>query len=394
VTAYNDSSTTYDAFGVGYGGFTVSPALNYSVVLRDFVDAANGNFAPGAPIVFIDSPTNLAWTEYVNEPGEAFFTISQSDAKAAILADLADLINRRVHMEVLRNGEKVWGGWLGEIDETTSDIVFYGYSYLSGYYDLLTSWNVSWTGQTVREIFRDVFDAAKAKADSRVGWITRDVLEYPVTTSDGSTSITMPKYRASFKRTLSIFKELAAYSISDTTNHVIFEVTPEGRFNLYKNQKRTVSDVRAAFGHGQVRSFRRIRRPIHRRSVLKVVGTSPTDVNLQTSVTDTALQNQMGTSEEPVYLSFVRDSNELTRVANMRAQRASRVESDLFLSFYRDTIIPFRAAGCPYRLGDLIAPDIDHGITALTGESKVIVGQQVIYSGMRENVRLLLGDTL
>lgn len=394
TTTYNHSGTLYDAPGVGYGGFTVAPATTYSVVLRDFVNAAGGDFSPGAPIVFIDSPTNLAWCEYVNEVGEAFFTISQSDAKAGILADLDDLVNRRVHMEVLRNGEKVWGGWLGEIDETTSDIVFYGYSYLSGFHDLLSNWNVTWTGQTVSAIIIDAFDNIAQKTDSRVGWMTRDTIENPVTTSDGSTGITLPKYRANFKRVLSIFKEMAAYAISDTTNHVIFEVTPEGRFNFYKNRKRTVSDVRAAFGSGQVRSFRRIRRPVNRRSSLRVAGASPTDVNLQTIVSDSTLQDQMGVSEEPIFLSFVRDSDELTRVAALRLARATRVEADLYLSFYRDAIIPFRAAGSPYRLGDLIDPEIDHGITAMSGSQKVITGQQVIYVGNRENVRLLLGDTL
>jgi hypothetical protein len=395
VTTYNDPATTYDGIGVGYGGFTVSPALSYSVVFRDFTNGSVGSdYSPGAVIAFIDSPTNLAWSEYINEVGEAFFTISQSDAKAAILADLGDLINRRVHMEVLRNGEKVWGGWLGEIDETTNDVVFYGYSYLSGFYDILTDWNQSYTNQSIADLFTTFLGVALDKDRSRVHWFTQGTIEGAVTTSGGSTSLTLPLYRASYKRVLSAFKELVTYAISDTTNHVIFEVTPDGVFNQWSNRKRTVSDVRVAFGHGQVRSFRRIRRPVHRRTGIRSVGASPTSVNLQGFAEDGTLTALMGRSEEPVFFSFVRDADEVTRVTKLRTERANRVDNDLFLSFYRDSIVPFRATGAPYRLGDLIAPEIDHGVTALTGESKVIAGQQVVYTGRRENVRLLLGDRL
>lgn len=394
IVTYDSATTLYDDPQVGYGGFTVAPALGYSVVLRDFVDAAGGDFSPGPVIAFIDQPHNLAWSEYINEVGEAFFTISQRDAKAALLSSIEDLINRRVHMEVLRNGEKVWGGWLGEVDENTDDLIIYGYSYLSGFFDLVTAWDTSWTGQTVATIVSDVLNTAKTKADSRVHWITRGNIEAPVTTSGGSTAITMPLYRAPLKRILQVFKEMAAYSISDTTNHVVFEVTPDGYFNLWKHRYAENNNVGTSYPHGYVRSYRRIRRPVSRRSKLYSVGTSPTDVNLQDNESDATLINQMGLSEEPIYFSFIRDSNELDRVTKLRLARAKRVDTQLFLSFYRDTIVPFRATGATYKLGDMVYPKIDNGATVISETQRMVAGQQVVWSGKRENVRLLLGDRL
>lgn len=397
MITYNESGVTYDEPLQLYGGAVQGDFFRraeYSVVLRDFVDAANGDFRPGDVIAFIDNPYFLAWTEYVNEVGEAFFSLSQDDPKAVLLADLADLVNRRVHMQIYRNGTIVWGGWLGEIDETSNDVVFYGYSYLSGFYDLLTEWNQEWDGKEVTFIFRDLFDDARNKESSRVHWFSRGTTETLVTTSGGSTALELPKYRASFKRILTAWKELAAYAISDTTNHVIFEITPTGRFNLFKNRKSSVNNVKASFGHGYVRSFRRIRRPVHRRSVVYGVGSSPTDVNLQTTQESATLLAQMGRSEEPLYFSFVRDATELSRVTLLRKNRAIRVDAELFVSFYRDRIVPFRASSNPdYKLGDLIQVELDHGSASIT-EEKVVLGQQVVYHRKSENVRLLLGDRL
>jgi hypothetical protein len=66
----------------------------------------------------------------------------------------------------------------------------------------------------------------------------------------------------------------------------------------------------------------------------------------------------------------------------------------LYLSFYRDTLVPFRAAGEDYRIGDIINPEFEHGTSFVSTDNKMIAGQQVIYTGKRENVRILLADRL
>lgn len=366
----------------------------YSVVIRGFTDAANDDFSPGAPVLFIDNPTNLAWTEYVNEVGESFVTLSKKDRKTADFFTIAStVIGHRYHYEVWRDGEQVWGGWIGETDETETDVIIYAYSYLSGFFDLLTEYDRKWTAQNVSTIVQDALNLAQTKTESRVHWITDGLIQNPWTDDTQTVGITMALYRAPYKRILSVFKEMAAYSISDTTNHVIFEVTPSGQFNFRRDRKSTISNVRSSV-FGNVRSYRRILRPVHRRNVIYAVGTSPTDVNLNTTVTHTALKQAMGRSEEPIYLSFVRDATELSRVASLRRARATRVDNDLFVSFNRNSVVPYRATGQAWQIGDLI----DIGIPTNTGgvgtEQKVVAGQQVVFHRKMENVRILLADRL
>lgn len=367
--------------------------IDYQVVVRGFNNAAGGDFSPGAIIAIVDNPTNLAWTEYVNEVGEAFWTLAQKDPKVALLLTTEALLNYRPHVQIYRNEELVWAGWLGEVDENDTDIIFYAYSYLSGFYDLLEHYNAKWTGQTVATIVEAAFDQAQALTDSRVAWFTQGTIENPVTTSGGATGIIVPLYRAPYKRILSVFREMAALSISDTTNHVIFEVTPAGVFNFWKNRKATVQDTRSSYGGGMVRSFRRIRRPVQRRNQLYAVGTSPTSVNLNVTATDTTERDTWGLSQEPLYFSFVKDAQELTRVTNLRLKRAVRTDTDLYLSYHKNATIPYPATSYTYRPGDVVAVDINHGATRIS-ESKVIMGQQVVYARAAENVRYLLGDTL
>lgn len=371
----------------------VARNLEYSVMIRDFLNAASDDFSPGEVLLFIDNPSNLAWTEYVNEVGEAFFTISQKDFKSSLLGSYEQKLSYRPFVEIYRGNDLVWGGWLGEIDETETDAIFYAYSYLSGFFDIVTDFDKEWVNSSVSTIVNEALTIAKTKVESRVHWIADGTIENTWTTSGGPTGILLPFYRAPYKRILSVWKEMAAYSISDTTNHVIFEVTPSGTFNFWRNRKTTKDSVMASFGYGRIRSYRRIRRPVARRNALRAVGTSPTDVNLNDTEINVSLKAAMGLSEEPIYFSFVRDSDELDRVTKARLARAARVDTDLYVSFNRNSVTPYRATNADYILGDLITITLTNGVSNIT-ETKVVLGQQVVYTRMAENVRLLLADQL
>lgn len=364
-------------------------SLDYTVVLRSFADTTN--FGLGNTAVIIENPHYLAWTEYSNDVAEAFFTISQEDPKAVAIQSLIDI---RGHMEVYRGGEKVWGGWLGESDENGTDVIVYAYNYNSGLYDLLTDWNQIWTGQQVDTIITNLWDRARTGlTGSRVRWMTTGTIETPVTTSGGGTPLVLPFYRAYFKRILDGMKELTAYAISDTTNKVNFEITPAGVFNLWKNRGSSMTDIRWRLGDGKVRSFRRLRVPVDRRSKVYGVGSSPLDLTLRDTETNATLVSSMGLSEEPVYMTWVRDATELARVTKLRLQRAGRVDTDLFVSFYGGVITPFRATGADYNLLDTATFQINKGMSVVA-EDKIIVGQQVIFYRNVENVRVLLADRL
>lgn len=362
----------------------------YTVVVRAFADTTT--FGPGDVVLMMDDIHNLAWTEYINDVGEAFFTVSQSDEKIHALREYIDI---GAHLEIRRNGTLVWAGWLGEADETYEDAIIYGYSYVSGLYTTLSTWGQEWTATGVHTIMDALWDAAVAKTKSRIGWMTVGTVQDLRTTSGGATTLEMPLYKIYYKRVLDAFKELAAYAISDTTNRVAFEVTPAGVFNLWRSRGNDLNDLRWRMGEGGlIRGYRRIRMPVDRRSNLLAVGSSPNDVELQYEAANTTLRDSMGRTEEPVFLQWARDQAELERVLKLRLSRAGRVDTDLLIMLHSDSIVPFRASGQDYQLGDQITVYLNRGLSRNTSDTKLIVGQQVVYTQMSENVRLLLADRL
>lgn len=368
----------------------MSKTLDYHVVISGWADTTD--FGIGSTVAYIANPTNLAWTEYINDVGECFFTLSQTDS---MIPKLRNDLNQMRHMRIYRNGQLVWGGWLGETDETPEDVIIYGYNYLSGLYMLHSDWNQEWTNENVGDIISDLWTRANSGiTGSRMGWMGTGTIQNPVTTSGGAVDLTLPLYKVYYKRILSAMQELVAYSISDTTNHVVFEITPGGTFNLWKDLGSSLSNVTFAYGDGAIRHYRRLRVPIDRRTALLAVGSSPIGATLREEVTAAANISAYGRLEEAIYFSWVKNSTQLGRVARARLQRAKRIDTDLLVTFDRDAIIPARATDSLIALGDDITIDLPKGISSTGSETKMIVGQQVVVTRGSENVRLLLADAL
>lgn len=363
-------------------------AASYTVVVEDFADTTT--FGPGATIAVIENATNIGWSEYINEVGEAFFTMSQEDAKVSLLSSA---VNLGKHLLIYRNGTLVWGGWLGEADENMHDVVFTAYNYLSGFYHYIMPWGQEWTGQNASKIIEDTFDNAKAKTKSKVGWLTKGTIENYWVESGGPTTLQLPLYRAPYKRALTVFREITAYAISDTTNRARFVVTPAGVFNVYRNDKTSLNDVRWRLGDGKVRNYQRIRLPVDRRNEILAVGQSPKDTTMRYTSTNTTNRDAAGLKQEPIFFSWIKNATELQRVTKIRAKRAVRVDTDLYLSFFKDTVVPFRAGSDKdYSIGDEVTVSLSRGLTSMSSEIKNVVGQQIIFSGGNEYVRVLLQD--
>jgi hypothetical protein len=361
----------------------------YQVVIQDFADTTT--FGPGSVIAILENATNVGWSEYINEVSEAFFTMSQEDAKIALLTQAVD---SGKHCRIYRDGTLVWGGWLGEADENLDDVVFTAYSYISGFYHYVQDWDKEWTGEEAAVIIGQSFDHAKNLTKSRVGWMVKNTVQNLWVESGGPTTLELPLYRAPYKRILSIFREITAYAISDTSNRVKFFCQPDGDFFLLRNDTTLLTDVRWKLGDGKVRSYQRIRLPVDRRNQILAVGTSPKDTLMRKIITKTANRDAVGLKQEPIYMSWVKNESELDRVANLRATRAVRVDTDLFLTFFKDTVIPYRAADQDFQIGDETTINLSRGASSIVNEIKVIVGQQVIYMNGCEYVRVLLQDRI
>lgn len=369
-------------------GLRLMSQPQYRLRLRE---ADTSNFrAPGDILLELDRAKNIGHSEYINDVGEAFFTLTQGDPKAE---EVASLVDDLVHLQIYRDEDLVWAGWLGETDETETDVIFYAYSYAAALFWLHTDWNESYAGDQVDTIVTSLWTRAKSDlADTALRWITNGDIEAPVTTSGGATEIVIPDYTVNYKRILFALQELAAMSAGDTTNRVAFAITPAGQFNFWKNVGEDRTDVLWEYG-GDVAAYRRIRTPMDSRNVVLGVGSSPRDIVLRRTDTSPTNITAKSRKEEAVFYSWIRDEDEVERVNKLRLKRALREDNQLALTFHPGRVIPAQATGASYAIGDMVPVRISNGATQLDA-SKLVVGQQVIFNRGVEIVRAIVQDSL
>lgn len=374
-------------------------APTYHVVVKSCTSYSPIDLTPGDVEVVFQRPTNIGWNRIVGNIPMMFFTLSQDDpeARAALAKTTANLFGYDadtaipVHFLLYRNDELVWAG-IGplEIDETSTDMVVYAYGYEAALYWTLSGWNDEWTDDQIDTIVEDAFDTGAAKSNSMLAWLTKGTIEAPVTTSGGSTAISLPSYKANYKRLLFLFRELAAYSASDTTNRVWFEITPAGTFNFWKDKGATKAYPILSYPSGNILDFRRYRMPVDMRTKLYGVGSSPRDVSLRVTAEDTDMSESRGLREDSIYMQWVRDSDELSRVTKRRLKKAKRVDRQITLTMAPNAIPPIGATDGFEMMADY--PIYIKKGSVQTSTSKMLVGNQVAFLSGREYVRPIFQD--
>lgn len=345
---------------------------------------------PGTTLVEFENAKHVGWSEYINDVGEAFWTITQGDPKLNVLTD--DLLDSGLHVLIYRSGTLVWAGWIGETDETETDVIFYAYSYVAGLFWMHSDWNHLWTGKNLATISDDLIDRAVALSQSALEWITIGTIQAPATTSGGSTAILIPEYRINYKRILFALQEIAAMAASDTTNRVVFEITPEGVFNFWARHGTTRTDQMWEYG-GNVSAYRRLRTPMDRRNVVLGVGSSPRDIVVRNTQDDVPDRMANSRREEAVFYSWVRDEEEIERVNKLRLARGLRTDNVLHLTFLPGRVSPARSADASFGMADLVPVRIYNGNTQIN-EQKLVTGQQVVFSRGAEHLRAFVQDRL
>ena len=357
---------------------------------------SGSTFAVGDVLAEFENVKNIGYAEYLNDVGEAFFTLNQDDAKL----DGVRTYEGTAHVKILRNGETVWRGILSEHEATADDVVFYAYGYEGPLFWLQTDWNQTWKNAQIDTIVSALWTRAKTDLTySQLGFATTGTIQAPVTTSGGSTAIVLPLYKAYYKRILFALKELTAISTSDTTNVCFFETTYTNTatdnavtFNFWKNRS---TDRAIVLEYGvNVRNFEERYVPIMGRNDILGVGSGARNQLYRvrdTQQTGTFGYESFGRRQEPVYLSWVRDEDDLTRVIALRAARALRSDVDVSLYMVPDALRPWRATSSGYALGDRVRVRIDKGVTQID-KLMMVVGEQVFATRGHEVVIPLMQE--
>lgn len=348
------------------------------------------DFGPDQLIASFENAKNIGWANWLNEVPQAFFTLHTKDPKVALIRSYKG----KSHVKIYRDDELVWSGLWLEHDANPVDTILYAYGHLAGLYWTLTDWDTEWADKGIDDIVTDVWTRAKTTlTNTNLKWVTTGTIEAPVTTSGGSTAISIPSYKVFFKRILFVLKELAALGISDTTNTVVFEITPDGTFNFWKNRGADKSSVVYRYGDGKVANYSDISLLANYRNDIQAVGASPNDPTLRWESENLTAEAAYGRRQEPIFFSYVRDETELKRATGIRAAKALRTDQAIGLSFFPNAIVPPGATDADFRLSDRVKVMIDDGLTNIN-KLMMVTGSQVIFTRGVEYTKLRLQDTL
>lgn len=369
----------------------------YRVLVYD-VDGTS-SFGVGSLIADFENAKNVGWAKYLNDVGEAYFTINQDDTKLDATLRSKEGV---AHVKIMRDTEVVWRGFLGEHEATSKDVVFYCYGYESALYWLQTDWNQTWTTAQIDTIITALVARFRTGLTySQLGFVTSGTIQAPVTTSGGSTPISLPSYKAYYKRLLFALKELAAVSASDTTNTPYFEFAYTSTqtdnavtFNFWKNKSSDRTDMKWEFPNGTVQDFVDRYAPILLRNDVFGVGSGAHNQlfrSEQATASGTLGYQTIGRRMEPIYLTWVRDQTDLDRVTKLRQAKAMRSDTDLVLKMQPDSVPPIGTSAGGYALGDRIPVKLTTGITQID-KLMLLVGQQVVSLRGTEKVYPFLAD--
>ena len=365
-------------------------SVTYRVQLFAFTNTS-GNTGIGTLLAEFENARNIGYADYLNDVPEAFVTLLQDDPKIALIRGYEG----RCHVRIWRNDDIVWTGWGAmETDANTEDVILYCFGYLAGLWWTTSGWNISYANSQIDTIVSAMWTRAKTTlTDSTLAFVTTGTIQAPVTTSGGAVAIVLPLYKMYEKRLLFCFRELAAISMSDTTNTVVFEITHSATptFNFWKLRGTARPTLKWEYGGKYVQGYHDYKMAVNHRNDILAVGSSPTNPDLRVSGYDATDGDTWGRRQEPLYMSWVRDALELERAADFRTARSLRVDTDLSLKFYPNTVSPPGATDCIWRLSDSIPVKVVKGITNIN-KSMLVTGVQVLWVDGDERVNVLLQD--
>jgi hypothetical protein len=372
---------------------------SYRVQLWDFAS----DYSTNQMIAEIHNPKNLAYGQYLNDIGEAFFTIAQRDLKANLEAYVG-----KAHVFIIRydgtNEDVVWRGILSEHDANDIDVILYAYTYEHYLFSLHSPKKKKWKGTqiagTVTRPMNYLWQHAKDEPNSPVQWITTGTIQSPWTDDNQDTAIVLNSYKVSWKPILTCFRELNAIALSDTGNISFFEIDfptdptdHSATFNYWKDNSTDVTDLKITYPNNVLDWSDRFT-PVMLRNKTFAMGSGPRGqlyyYNYGIGQGDYG-RIAFGMHSQNLYLSWVRDRAELSRVTKRRTNLARRENANLYVRLYPDSTPPYRATTATWELGDFFTVDVRHGATQIN-KLLLFIGEQVVFANGREYVQPMLED--
>jgi hypothetical protein len=364
----------------------------------------DSDFSTNNLIAEFENPKNLGYGSYLNDIGEAFFTINQRDAKANIRAS-----EGKAHLFIIRYGEGnedvVWRGIMGEHDAIDEDVIFYAYGYEHYFFTIHTGWKKKWrqtqiAGADGRPVDYLWTRATTGQNDSPLQWVTKGTLESPWTTDAQDTALVLNRYQVNWKPIHRALKELTAIATSDTRNMCFYEIDfptdptdHSATFNFWRDNSTDQNDLRLEYPNNILDWSDRYT-PVLKRNKTFGVGKGPRGqlYRYQWGQGKSPFGRlQFGMHSQNLYLSWVRDRAELGRIVKRRTQLGLREDTDVWVRCHPGTVPPWRSTSATWHLGDTVWTKIQHGSTNIS-KRMYLMGEQVVFANGREYVQPMLED--
>lgn len=372
---------------------------SYRAQLWDF----DTDYSTNQMVAEFHNPKNIGYGSYLGDIGEAFFTIAQRDLKA----DVEQYIGK-AHLFIIRNDgtneDVVWRGIVSEHDANDIDVIFYAYTYEHYLFSMHSPKKKKWKSIRVAGAADRPMDYlwqhAKDEPNSPVQWITTGTTQAPWTDNAQDTAIVLNSYEVSWKPILTCMRELNAIALSDTSNIAYFEidypVSPtdhSATFNYWRDKTTDVTDFKLNYPNVVLDWSDRFA-PVLLRNKTFAMASGPRGqlyyYNYGMGQGDYG-RIAFGMHSQNLYLSWVRDRDELIRVTKRRTNLARRENANLYVRMFPDRIPPWRSTGATWRLGDFLSVDIRHGATQVN-KLLMLIGEQVVFANGREYVQPMLED--
>jgi hypothetical protein len=257
--------------GSGVDLFRGTQKINNQTVYRVILWDMTSTKARNKIKAIIHDAKNVGVSSYLNEAGEAFFTLPYNHPQ------ITECVPLERHYRVDRFDEEdgryitLGQGILEDFEATKDETVFYGIDYMGVLAKTMTvpttTATVTYTNQTFRTIYIDQMTAARNVTDSRLrfitfqngsGWSPNTTPTVPFVNNSTGTNYTIFTAGESRGRFLT---NLANIAMSGTTNKIVFGNPLESETELYNtffcdmNFSPTVNnDIVLEFG-GNVKAF-------------------------------------------------------------------------------------------------------------------------------------------
>lgn len=350
----------------------------HDIQMHAIVYEAASDGGPGSPkFELTPDMLNVVWSQALNYPGQAAFSMTRFNPKLADFEYMKDHI--KLFREDSRGIETVFAGKLVKPQEGTRDSIISCWDYVAFLQRSRTGFRTLYPDTQIDAVVSAEWGLAKAADKSLFEFVTTGTIEAPLALDAVTPIKTNSQFGVVDFDRLYLFFALAELSMANTSNTVVFEITREAphTFNFWKNrsaQKTAYSfvypgnliDYDLADGHDQIVN-----------DIATVILDTTTGAQTEYSLVDTASKDeyrrlQAATSIKTLYgLNSGSTETDQQKAALARLITLSAVPPSLYTIFPRQgEVSPFDG----WDLGDtmrLVAQNADRTGDATDGYRKV-----------------------